>query len=246
MTRRLVTTVLAAAVVALAVSSLNGRPAAEGEPLLPDLWSSAPFELQVATLDGRHVLRFTSEINNAGDGALVLRGSTRRGDFSQWISHSVSGHTVEPVDVDIAWGGDTHYHWHVADVARYWVESVEGEPLDGGFDNKVGFCFFDGVDRHSELPEAPEVPVYLPEGCGSRLNQQLSMGLSVGWGDQYRYDLRGQFIDIEDLPEGRYRLVARVDPDGRFVESDVTNNTASTEFMLLVDANGERTVLPDA
>ena len=51
------------------------------------------------------------------------------------------------------------------------------------------------------------------------------MGLSVGYADRYRAFLDGQAIDLTDVPEGRYRLVHRVDAD--IVESDYSNNVAS-------------------
>jgi hypothetical protein len=53
----------------------------------------------------------------------------------------------------------------------------------------------------------------------------LTMGLSVGYGDNYRAFLDGQSIDITDVPEGRYYLVHRVNADVR--ESDYSNNAAS-------------------
>ena len=238
--------VVSAAMVALAVTLVvvrnGGEPTAAGEPMLPDLWSSAPFELQLDEVDGRAVLRFTTEINNRGDGDFMVRGSARDGDFAQWIAHRDGGHTVNPVEVTTVWGGDTHFHWHIEDVARYSIVGLDGEPIGDSFDNKVGFCFFDGVDRLSELDAAPDEPVHLDSGCGSRLDPDLAMGLSVGWGDQYRFDLESQYIDIEDVQSGSYRLRAEVDPDRCFVESDDTNNAADTNFTLIVTED-RRTLL---
>ena len=232
---------LGTVLVGLAVTALvDGGNPEDGDLLLPDLWSSAPFELQLATLEGRDVIRFTTEINNQGAGAFILRGNTRSGDFAQWIARTGTGHLVQPVDVEIVWGGDTHFHWHVAEVARYWIEPLGGRTLTEGFDNKVGFCFFDGVDRVTGRPDAPTEAIHQEAGCGSRLDPDLAMGLSVGWGDQYRFDLVGQFIDIDDLPPGRYRLVAQVDPDARFVEADATNNISSTDFTLTVGSSGNK------
>lgn len=235
--------VMGLAVILVLAAVDDGEPQAAGDALLPDLWSSAPFELTLGELDGRAVIRFTTEINNKGEGDFMVRGSTRDGDFSQWIAHADEGFTVTPVDVAVVWGGDTHFHWHIEDVAGYWIEPLDGEPLPGRFDNKIGFCFFDGVDRLSDLAAAPSEPVHLPAGCGSRLDPDLAMGLSVGWGDQYRFDLRGQYIDIEDLPTGQYKLVAEVDPLGLFTEANTANNRAETEFTLLVSDEGNRTLL---
>lgn len=240
--RWFLTAVLATtALLAIAVVDTD-QDTPSGATSLPDLWSSAPFEVQLATLDGRDVLRFTTEINNLGPGAFMIRGNTRDGRLTQKIVHADAGHSEVPIDVSAVWSGDTHFHWHVAGVARYWIERADGTPAGDRFDNKVGFCFFDGVDRLSELPTAPTEPVHAESGCGTRLDPVIDMGLSVGWGDQYRFDLVGQYIDIGDLPPGRYRLLAQVDPDGRFMEADTTNNTAATEFAIVVDANGLRTI----
>ena len=207
-----------------------------GAPLLPDLWSTPPFELRTEMLDGQRILRFTSEINNQGDGDLIIRGNPRI-DLAQWVQHDGGGHTAQALDVDVVWGGDTHDHWHIDNVARYWLESITDPGAAMPEDNKVGFCIFDSVDRLSGLPRAPAEVRYVVDGCGSRLVTELSMGLSVGWGDQYSYTLAGQWIVIAGLPTGDYRLYAEVDPDHLFSESDPTNNVAFTEFTL-VDEDG--------
>lgn len=224
-----------AAVAAVLVLRLGGDSnQAVGEELLPDLWTSAPFQLTLSELEGRTVLRFTSEMNNQGAGDLLLRGEPTTSDVEQLIELSESGHSAVSLDVQVVWGGDTHNHWHIEDVARYWVANLEGAPIGDAYDNKVGFCIFDSVDFQSGLPRAPDSVRHRIGGCGTRLSPEISMGLSVGWGDQYRFDLNGQYIDIEDLEPGRYLLMAEVDPGGRLRELDKTNNTAATPFTLEV------------
>ncbi len=239
---RLAAFVLAVIAVAVIVLLRPADDAAQptGEPLLPDMWTSAPFQLGLAEVDGRTVLRFTTEMNNKGAGDLLLRGDPK-GEISQWVAHSESGHSTTTLDVDTMWGGDTHNHWHIKDVARYWVAHTDGTPVGDEFDNKVGFCIFDSVDFRSGLPGAPTSVRHRIAGCGTRLTPEIAMGLSVGWGDQYRFDLAGQFIDIEDLEPGSYLLMAEVDPARRLQELDTTNNTAATPFTLQVQ-NGVRMV----
>ena len=53
----------------------------------------------------------------------------------------------------------------------------------------------------------------------------LTMGISVGYGDNYRAFLDGQSIEVTDIPEGSYYLVHRVNAEVR--ESDYSNNAAS-------------------
>ena len=235
--------VLVAVAVAAVIVFRPGDGAEEpvGEPLLPNLWTSAPFELTISEVEGRTVLRFTSEMNNRGAGDLLLRGDPN-GEVSQWIRHSESGHSTMALDVDVVWGGDTHDHWHIEDVARYWVADRDGNPVGDEFDNKVGFCIFDSVDFQSGLPGAPTAVRHQVGGCGTRLTPEIAMGLSVGWGDQYRFTLEGQYIDIEDLAAGDYRLMAEVDPDGTLSELDRSDNVSWTDFTLQI-RDGQRIVL---
>jgi hypothetical protein len=199
--------------------------------------------LTTDTVEGRPAVRFTSEINNGGAGDLIVRGNPESNVFEQWIPHSESGHSVEAVDVVAVWAGDTHDHWHLADIAQYWIEPLEGEFAgDAGYDNKVGFCMFDSVNRDEGLPGAPDQIRYEISGCGGRLVNEIAMGLSVGWGDQYRFNLYGQWIFIDDLPAGDYRLMAEVDPDGLLVESDRSNNRGWTDFRLEISESGDRDV----
>ena len=230
---------LAVAVLAAVVFLRTGDDAGDpvGQPLLPDLWTSAPFELAISEVEGSPVLRFTSEMNNRGDGDLLLRGDPN-GNVDQWIAHLESGHSTARLEAEVVWGGDGHDHWHIKDVARYWIAWPDGTPVGDEFDNKVGFCIFDSVDFQSGLPGAPTEVRHRIAGCGTRLAPAISMGLSVGWGDQYRSDLPGQFIDISGLAPGDYRLVAAVDPDGLLQEIDTTNNVSYTEFSLEADAGG--------
>jgi hypothetical protein len=58
------------------------------------------------------------------------------------------------------------------------------------------------------------------------------MGLSVGWGDIYRWDLPGQYINVTGLSPGRYRLEGVADPSDWFKEKDNTNNSTWVDLQL--------------
>ncbi len=80
------------------------------------------------------------------------------------------------------------------------------------------------TDRiNHRLPGAPKRSVY--RTCSSEIQ-----GMSVGWGDTYRYYLAGQAIDVTDLPDGDYELTIEVDPKKRLLE---TNDADNTSTMLL-------------
>ena len=219
--------------------------AAVGEPLLPDLTMSVPTDLRTEGAEaGGTVLRFTSIMNNLGAGDLIVDGVREDGDWqlSQEVRHE-SGSSKSSLDAGLVWGGDGHDHWHVVGAARYRLESPEGPLGADRYDHKVGFCIFDSVAQATDLPGAPAGVFYRSEGCGLASDDEVAMGLSVGWGDRYRSSLPGQWIDITDLPDGLYRLVAQVDPDGLFTESDTTNNEAWTDFEIISSDSETRVVV---
>lgn len=105
-----------------------------------------------------------------------------------------------------------HGHWHYAGYAMYNLYDSLGTPMQAGFKN--GFCVMDlqcfgGTAKY---------------GCGN-------MGISAGCADIYGAGLSCQWMDVTNVPEGRYTLVIRVnwdqDPDaiGR-QEQRFDNNSA--------------------
>jgi hypothetical protein len=58
------------------------------------------------------------------------------------------------------------------------------------------------------------------------------MGLSVGWGDKYPWNIAYQYIDISRLPYGNYCLSLTADPNREFMEANVFNNTVRTRISI--------------
>ena len=111
-----------------------------------------------------------------------------------------------------------HNHYHYDGYAEYVLFDEDGNEIPIGFKN--GFCVLDlGCTTGS--------PQF---GCGN-------MGISAGCYDAYGSGLRCQWIDITDVPDGRYTFVTRVNwdnaPDrlGR-VERDTLNNWAQVCILL--------------
>lgn len=111
-----------------------------------------------------------------------------------------------------------HNHWHYDGYAEYVLYDENGVELPVGFKN--GFCVID-------------------LGCTSGAPQYTctNMGISVGCYDEYWAELECQWIDITDVPDGRYTFVTRVNwdnaPDalGR-KEKDTLNNWAQMCIIL--------------
>ena len=174
-------------------------------------------------------MQFSSVLVNIGEGDFVLRATrdTQSGDWhvEQLIPHAEEGAEVVATPAQLVWGGDGHEHWHVERVAinRLFRLDESGNPMKGRswVDSKVGFCFYDFI-RHK--PSGPKEAEYHSSSCGSEGSRRIGMGLSIGWADVYALNIRGQSIDVTDLPDGRYRLVARADEPGWFREADTRNN----------------------
>lgn len=111
-----------------------------------------------------------------------------------------------------------HNHFHYAGYAEYLLFDQSGAVTPAGFKN--GFCVLDlGCTTGS--------PQY---GCGN-------MGISAGCYDTYSSGLACQWIDVTDIPDGRYVFVSRVNwanaPDALGqVESDTLNNWAQVCIVL--------------
>jgi len=80
----------------------------------------------------------------------------------------------------------------------------------------------------------PTLPNYSPSDVYSG---GLVQGLSVGWADVYSADLLDQWIDVTDVPTGRYWLEAIVDPANSILEKNETNNTARILIDLVPRSN---------
>ena len=57
-------------------------------------------------------------------------------------------------------------------------------------------------------------------------------GISPGYGDDYDPGREGQFVDVTNVPAGRYVLVHRSNPERTLEESDYENNAASVLVQL--------------
>jgi hypothetical protein len=159
----------------------------------------------------------------------VINFSTRIaniGDADYYIGAPATGNSQFVFD-------QCHGHWHYAGYAMYNIYDSLGVPLQAGFKN--GFCVLDlqcfgGTAKY---------------GCSN-------MGISAGCADIYGAGLACQWLDITNVPAGRYTLVVRVnwdqDPDklGR-QEQRFDNNVAAVCINITRDTANvpSFTVLPN-
>lgn len=219
--------------------------AAPAEPMYPDLGMAPLTDILVGHEEGGAVqLRFSASIVNVGEAELVIaahRPMPFGEDWNVWqrVADATGGYSERLTEATLIFAGDAHDHWHVGHAEAHQLETMRGDVVASLV--KTGFCFFDNLEFAPELPGAPAAVTHHAAACGGPFNRDVSMGLSVGWGDEYPWYLLGQTIDITDVPDGRYRLRAVADPTDWFTETDESNNDTWT-IIDLTTADGTRQV----
>jgi hypothetical protein len=233
-------------VVALALGAVSCvTPPPPGTPL-PDLGMAQIRQLSVTNPgDGTHALQFTTTVVNVGDTDFRLQ-ATRPNTNSSWTVNELlpDGHgglTSYKTNATYVYGGDGHNHWHVHGLATYDLYSRPSMTFVAS-PYKSGFCFFDVVPYNLSLPNAPASAHYNSKDCGALDATESSMGLSIGWGDQYPLTLPGQSINITGLAAGKYRLDVTADAAHVFYEKSTANNTNWINFTLSYTAGGKAVI----
>ena len=108
-----------------------------------------------------------------------------------------------------------HEHYHLRDFTDYRLLAHDGTVAALG--HKQSFCLVDMAQVDTPGPAPAGVRPPPGEGdCGH---------LSAGWADIYAVGTPCQWVDITDVPPGDYLLEISVNPAGKIVETDTTNNT---------------------
>lgn len=239
--------------LAVASGSLAARPAPTGA--YPDLRAVVPQKLQLVNQQQREWLRFSNGIANTGSGPWALRPEPPPSSATDVVSavqeiwdsgafyrcgtqpkqitecHNVVSETVTGTYLY----HPTHNHWHLGSVALFEVRkgSPTG-PVVGGLSNKTSFCLIDLYKLDGNSPTSEKVFW----DCYTSYQ-----GVSAGWVDQYHQATDGQELDITGIPNAAdYYLVSTTNPDGLYLESNGSNNSAWVKFTLSPDSNGNRKI----
>jgi Lysyl oxidase len=234
-----------AMVAALALATAQGAPSAPNVAY-PDLGMARLSSLSLLTQNGQVQLRFSATIVNVGAGPLELSATRNDATSAFTVSQRVYGaggsDLLPTPGAELVWGGDGHSHWHVKGLETYELNRLDNG-VKVGTSAKSGFCFFDTASYSPTLPGAPSSAVYRPATvCGANdvAAADVTMGLSVGWGDTYPWNLPDQYIDITALSSGKYRLVATADPNHWFTETRTSNNATWVDISLTMSRKNAR------
>lgn len=202
------------------------QPNGAGVELLPDLfvWADPAQEylygwyLDRTEIPGRALLRLSTATPNVGAGPLELRGSSNEPGVYQRIYLSGGGYHDRYAGTFTFHSGHGHLHfdnWMNFRLRSVLTNNGVGDIVVAG--DKTSFAILDLSRYNPNLPGSPPSAQY----AGG-----LVQGLSVGWADVYSANLQDQWIDVTEIPSGRYWLEAIVDPADSIKESDESNNVS--------------------
>lgn len=196
----------------------------DSDLLLPDLVTDTPTDVRLTHRDGRRVVEFSTSVVNVGDGPLVIQATfppegTQPVGASQIISKRGGGRCAVPAG-QLVYFEEAGY-WAVADVVDF--ELRRDDPYAGALvakGAKRAFCFLDTDPLRAADDRQHQFEAHCEDGIAR-------MGISSGYKDTYHRSRPGQWLDIDDGPdgpveEGTYYLVNVTDPKDRIWEVDDT------------------------
>lgn len=188
---------------------------------------------EMAEDGAQRCLRLTTGPRNAGAGPMDLGyvpiehelGLVAEGPVTQYLHWSDGSVTQRPA------GGflfhKTHAHYHFQDILDYSIHRVvaPGKLVPAGHGTKAGFSPADQLFADwSQF--AQEEGQFIEGASTARSVGASTFGLSVGWGDVYRWQRPGQYVEFAGNGDGLYVVRSVVDIKNRVLETDETDNAA--------------------
>jgi len=195
--------------------------------VLPDLVPFPVNDLRLTDKNGRTILKFSSTMWNKGKGPIELIGNPEdihiAGDLNRNVYQRIvrtDGSERHKLVGEFLWHSvPGHLHYHFKNFSEYIFQSAQGITTPA-IQEKATRCLWDTVAVDLSIEGAPQNKGYT--SCDDKRRQ----GVSAGWGDVYKYTLADQYLDVEDLPPGIYRLEFHIDPLNLFAERSRDNNTS--------------------
>ena len=186
-------------------------------------------------------LRFSFQLANAGDGVFDVRfdtsGDPTFGKMIQCVQRpngSVVAHDAGEFDFHAI-----HGHYHYRDVVQHRLYEVTnrttGQMRLAGLGKKVGYHPADqSFAEWDEFVQAPSGTSADAGNCYPESNNQI--GLSTGWGDAYRWQRPGNYVEFGDNGNGWYVVRTVADPTHHVMETNEDDNTGYAYIRVLGDS----------
>lgn len=186
-------------------------------------------------------LRFTTEVENVGSGPMEVHVRAAAVNPGQVPQLGYVPGDCQAVQVVYATDGSTYTrpagscqsypdappdlpYGNVVAFSLYPVEASGAFGPEIGSGYKASYCLSDddyfgfgtagpnGPNTYTGQPSCDD-PSYVDRSQGGA-SAWITEGISPGWGDVYTWDTADQFLNITGVPNGRYAIVERVNPNG--------------------------------
>ena len=188
---------------------------------------------EMAEDGAQRCLRLTTGPRNAGAGPMDLGyvpiehelGLVEEGPVTQYLHWSDGSTTSRPAGSFLF--HKTHAHYHFQDILDYSIYRVAGpgKLIPAGHGTKAGFSPADQLFA-DWTQFSQEEGSYIEGASTARSVGASTFGLSVGWGDVYRWQRPGQYVEFVGNGDGLYVVRSVVDIKNRVLEEDETDNAA--------------------
>jgi len=128
--------------------------------------------------------------------------------------------------------GLCHGHWHSSGYASHELFNMNGKLVSKG--GKLGYCLADSRRATAEGNIGPWISCEPSRTCDNQ-------GLQAGWSDIYPADIDCQWLVIDDLPDGWYKLRIGINVQRVIHEQTFENNFAE----VWVNINGDEVIVSE-
>jgi hypothetical protein len=173
----------------------------------------------------RLLLQFPTWLSNVGAGDLTIGDPQSYPDLFEFATCHGHYH-VRDYAVYRLWRPALYLDWLALKAAHPEICSAELLRLHPEFANQVvagfkqGFCV------------VPETPVCEPAPPPNPIYNCEYQGFDAGWTDVYSVGTEGQWIDITEVPKGRYIFESEVNSERRIQESNYANDAATIVIVI--------------
>jgi hypothetical protein len=204
-----------------------------GGDYLPDLLPIASTLTERLSLDtneqpGRTLLRFSTEVANAGDGPLEIWGGSVSGSSQQVFQriYQEDGGSRDVLAGEFVYHPG-HGHIHFEGFATYDLQLRDAAGTIIASGGKTSFCL---INIRQPLP-AVTANAGVVHGRGGSSCGTIQ-GISAGYSDVYSASLDDQWIDVTNVADGTYTLQITADPENNIVETNESNNVSSVTIRI--------------
>lgn len=184
------------------------------------------------TLDeARRCLRFSFGLANVGDGNFDVRFTGDRTGATFPMTQCLQQSTGSPAALPAGTGSFhlTHGHFHYNDIIFHELLRVTdrqtGTLVPVGRGRKIGYSPADqAIAEWSRFVQGLAGSSGLAGNCVPGTTNRL--GMSRGWGDAYRYQRPGNYVEFGDGADGWYVVRTIADPTNVVLESNEGDNVS--------------------